>query len=121
MLTVSLEGRERRRQASLLEVILRGASGEREVDDAAREDLIMKALALGRAREGDDALLGIADEDVGIVSARDASAHEDEVELRVDADDGQVLGRGALAAQTSGHLLTGPDTTGVLSDGTEVC
>lgn len=62
----------------------------------------------------DDLLLTVPNRDVGVVKARDIALDEEEVEARVDADDGEVLDGGACCAHVAGHFLAREDSSGVL-------
>lgn len=62
-------------------------------------------------------LLRVPDHDLGVINARYTAADVNELEVGVDADDSKVLSGDALATQSASHLLSGPDTTGVLTRG----
>ena len=92
------------------------ASGERKVDKTFRENLLKVALRIVMLSYLGHFLLRVTNHDLCVVDTRDGATDKDEVQVGVNTHDSKVLRGDALAAKSASHLLTGPNTAGVLYD-----
>jgi hypothetical protein len=64
--------------------------------------------------KSDHLLFGVTEKNVSAIVSWNTAANKDKVKRVVNADDVQVLRCNALATHSSGHLLSGPYTPGIL-------